>query len=55
MHICTLPIFDILDKDGNISTRRWFDENGNAIRDVDMTNHGNPVDSANVIKNCVLI
>ena len=33
---------DILDKDGNISTRRWFDENGNAIRDVDMTNHGNP-------------
>ena len=32
---------DILDKDGNIVTRRWFDENGNAIRDVDMTNHGN--------------
>lgn len=33
---------DILDKDGNIITRRWFDENGKAIRDVDMTNHGNP-------------
>lgn len=33
---------DILDKDGNVVTRRWFDENGNAIRDVDMTNHGNP-------------
>ena len=33
---------DILDKDGNIVTRRWFDENGHAIRDVDMTNHGNP-------------
>ena len=33
---------DILEKDGNVVTRRWFDENGNAIRDVDMTNHGNP-------------
>lgn len=33
---------DILDKDGNVVTRRWFDENGKAIRDVDMTNHGNP-------------
>lgn len=32
---------DILDKDGNVLTRRWFDENGNATRDVDMTNHGN--------------
>ena len=33
---------DILDGNGNIKTRRWFDENGNAIRDVDYTNHGNP-------------
>ena len=33
---------DILDKNGNISTRRWYDSNGNAYRDVDMTNHGNP-------------
>ena len=27
---------DILDKDGNIITRRWFDENGKAIRDVSL-------------------
>ena len=33
---------DILDKDGNIKTRRWYDQNGKAYRDVDMTNHGNP-------------
>lgn len=33
---------DILDENGNVKTRRWFDENGNAYRDVDMTNHGNP-------------
>ena len=33
---------DILDEQGNIKTRRWFDENGNAMRDVDYTNHGNP-------------
>ena len=33
---------DILDSNGNIITRRWFDKNGKAIRDVDMTNHGNP-------------
>lgn len=32
---------DIVDEDGNIKTRRWFDENGNATRDVDMTDHGN--------------
>ena len=32
---------DILDDQGNISTRRWYDSNGNAYRDVDMTNHGN--------------
>ena len=33
---------DILDSNGNIKTRRWFDSNGRAYRDVDMTNHGNP-------------
>lgn len=33
---------DILDDAGNIVTRRWYDSNGNAYRDVDMTNHGNP-------------
>ena len=33
---------DILDDAGNIKTRRWFGENGDQIRDVDMTNHGNP-------------
>lgn len=32
----------ILDNQGNIATRRWYDSNGNAYRDVDMTNHGNP-------------
>ena len=32
---------DILDDQGKISTRRWYDSNGNAYRDVDMTNHGN--------------
>ena len=32
---------DILDENGNIKTRRWYDENGYAYRDVDMTNHGN--------------
>lgn len=33
---------DIVDRNGNIVTRRWFDEDGRAIRDVDFTNHGNP-------------
>ena len=33
---------DIVDKNGNIVTRRWFDSNGNQFRDVDFTNHGNP-------------
>ncbi|WP_413232240.1 WXG100 family type VII secretion target [Paenibacillus sp. BJ-4] len=33
---------DILDKNtGEIKTRRYYDENGRAIRDVDYTNHGN--------------
>jgi hypothetical protein len=33
---------DIVDKNGNIVTRRWFDSNGNQFRDIDYTNHGNP-------------
>jgi len=33
---------DILDSQGNIATRRWFDSNGRVFRDVDFTNHGNP-------------
>ena len=36
-----LSSIDILDGDGNVSTRRWYDMEGNAYRDVDMTNHGN--------------
>lgn len=32
---------DILDDAGNVSIRRWFGEDGKAVRDVDMTNHGN--------------
>lgn len=26
---------DILDNNGNVSTRRWYDPSGNAYRDVD--------------------
>ena len=33
---------DILDADGTIKTRRWYDSNGKAYRDVDMSDHGNP-------------
>ncbi len=33
---------DILDADGSIKTRRWYDSNGKAYRDVDMSDHGNP-------------
>ena len=33
---------DILDVDGNIKTRRWYDSDGKAYRDVDMSDHGNP-------------
>ena len=32
---------DIVDSDGNIKTRRWFDTDGIQMRDVDFTNHGN--------------
>lgn len=32
---------DIIDDKGNVITRRWYDSNGRAYRDVDMTNHGN--------------
>ena len=34
---------DILNKRGEVVTRRWFDSKGNQIRDVDFTKHGNPV------------
>lgn len=30
-------------KDGTIVQRRWYDNNGDPIRDVDYTNHGNPL------------
>lgn len=33
---------DIVNKNGDIVTRRWFDSNGNQFKDVDFTNHGNP-------------
>lgn len=33
---------DIVDVDGNIKTRRWYDSEKNASRDVDFSNHGNP-------------
>ena len=33
---------DILDAEGNIKTRRWYDPEGKAYRDVDMSDHGNP-------------
>jgi hypothetical protein len=33
---------DIIDDAGNVQTRRWFGSDGKAIKDVDMTNHGNP-------------
>ena len=32
---------DILDAEGNIKTRRWYDSEGKAYRDVDMSDHGN--------------
>lgn len=33
---------DILDSKGELTTRRFYDETGKAVRDVDMTNNGNP-------------
>ncbi|WP_339099576.1 T7SS effector LXG polymorphic toxin [Enterococcus sp. DIV0849a] len=33
---------DILDSKGELTTRRFYDDTGKAVRDVDMTNHGNP-------------
>ena len=33
---------DILDANGNVKTRRWYDSDGKAYRDVDMSDHGNP-------------
>ena len=32
----------ILNRKGKWMTRRWFDENGAAVRDVDLTYHNNP-------------
>lgn len=32
---------DIIDEAGEVVTRRWYDEYGKAVRDVDFTNHGN--------------
>lgn len=31
----------ILDADGNVKTRHWYDSDGKAYRDVDMSDHGN--------------
>ena len=42
---------DILDDQGNIITRRWYDSNGNAYRVVDMTNHGNSKHIQNIRTN----
>ncbi|SFS41399.1 RHS repeat-associated core domain-containing protein [Marininema halotolerans] len=33
---------DWIDKRGNLDTRRYFDENGDAILDIDFSNHGHP-------------
>lgn len=33
---------DRVDDKGNVIQRRYYDENGRSIRDVDFTNHGNP-------------
>ena len=34
---------DILDSEGNVQTRRGYDSEGRAYRDVDFGNHGNPL------------
>lgn len=31
-----------MDNSGNVVTRRWYDTNEKAVRDVDLTNHGIP-------------
>jgi len=33
---------DIHDSEGNFVTRRWYDSDGRAVRDIDMTQHKNP-------------
>ena len=33
---------NILNSKGEVITRRFYDKSGTAVRDVDMTNHGNP-------------
>ncbi|MBF0846939.1 hypothetical protein IR145_05610, partial [Streptococcus danieliae] len=32
---------DILDSKGNVATRRFYDADGKAFKDIDMSNHGN--------------
>jgi hypothetical protein len=40
---------DIIDREtGEPLTRRWFDSNGRATRDVDFTDHGNPANHPEV-------
>ena len=34
-------VWNIYGRDGTFATRRFYDENGNIIRDVHMTDHGN--------------
>jgi len=34
---------DIINANGDVTIRRWFDSNGNQYRDVHFTNHGNDV------------
>ena len=39
---------DIVDANGKIKTRRWYDSEGKAYRDVDMSNHGNSKEHSEV-------
>ena len=39
---------DIVDAYGKIKTRRWYDSEGKAYRDVDMSNHGNSKEHSEV-------
>lgn len=34
-------IVDVAGKDGIIKTRRWYDEEGRAKKDIDTSDHGN--------------
>lgn len=31
-----------IDSSGNVSTERYYDKNGYALKDIDYTDHGNP-------------